>query len=153
MMNFRGALVTKTSDQSLETGSGIVEFEYVVYDTANITDSMQPTKLTVPRRASIVKLTANLDLANADYFYRVGIQQNGRYSLPGLPCVNISRSPDVRTRINLVSAPLEVTEGDFFEVYVNTNENNIVVDHTWSLSWFSMEIISVCIFSRIFGFS
>ncbi|MGB9073606.1 MAG: hypothetical protein WCC22_13280 [Terriglobales bacterium] len=89
-------------------------------------------------------MTANLCLANAPDFYRAEIHKN-RSTCLGLPSLDISTSPDVRTKVNLVSAPLVVTPGDYFEVNISTNlpanAPATVVDSTWRDTWFALELL------------
>lgn len=139
----RGALVFKTNQQTINN-AGYVEFEgdEANYNYTGIHDSTtNNSRLTVPRGVRRVRLTANLCLANAPDFYRVEIHKN-RMTANGLPSVDIPISPDVRTRINLISAPLVVMPGDYFEVYVATNATGIIVDSTWHDSWFVLEVLA-----------
>jgi hypothetical protein len=147
---FRGALVYKNSDQTIDQ-AGTVEFDNEIqgYDTDKIHDNVtNNTRLTVPPRVKVVRLTASLDLAldepfTPGVFYQARIIKTtpqGTIPTYGLPVVNIPRSPDVRTRINLVSAPLFVSAGDYFEVHVSAHVK-FIVDHTWEFTWFAMEII------------
>jgi hypothetical protein len=124
----RGALVFKTAQQTINN-AGYVEFEGEdpSYNCASIHDSTtNNSRLTVPRGVRRVCLTANLCLANSPNFYRVEIHRNRTTAYYGLPSVDISVSPDVRTRVNLVSAPLMVTPGDYFEVNVSANATGIM---------------------------
>jgi len=146
---FRGALVCKTVPQTIDrTSDGYVTFEAEdpSYDCVGIHDrNTNNSRLTVPNETRRVRLTANLCLANAADFYRAEIQKNRAASFFGLPRVNISKSPDVRTVVNMVSAPLVVTPGDYFEVKVSTNlppnAPGVVVDSTWPDTWFAMELL------------
>lgn len=140
---FRGALVHKLSSQTVKN-SGYVTFDFEDYDTDGIHDNaVNNSRLIVPPNVTVVRLTANLDLANAPEYYICAIHKNSATAY-GLPMIDINGSRDVRTRINLVSAPIIVLPGDYFEVYVSApyvGGENILVDHTWHYTWFSMEII------------
>ncbi len=147
---FRGALVRKSTSQSIDR-DGVVTFEseYQGYDTDNIHDNaVNNTRLTVPRGVSVVRLCANVDIAldqaeDPNVFFQAKIQKGtsqGPMRAYGLPIVNIRKSTDVRTRINLVSAPLIVSPGDYFEVHVSAHAK-FIVDETWEFTWFAMEII------------
>jgi hypothetical protein len=110
-------------------------------DTDNIHDNVtNSTRLTIPGGVTKVMLAVNLDLANVPNLHQVATYKNGGIPTCGLPVVNIPKSPDVRTRINLVSALIIVSAGDHFEVPISSNAQNIFVDHTWPHTWFSMEI-------------
>ncbi len=139
---FRGALVYKTAQQAISGGGYITwEAEDPGYNCAGIhSTTTNNSRLTVPKGVRRVRLVANLCMANSTAFYRVDIQKN-QGSAHGLPSVDVAPSPDVRTRVNLVSAPLVVTPGDYFEVMVTTN-CPAIVDSTWPDTWFAMELLS-----------
>ncbi|MFN8007388.1 MAG: hypothetical protein U0V70_10260 [Terriglobia bacterium] len=137
---FRGVLVRKQNDQILQH-AGLVSFELETggYDTNHFHDPAgQPTRLTVTRKGKRVRLSANLELASDAPFYRVAILKNGGSAFFGMPAVDVSRSPDVRTLVNLTSAVVEVAPGDYFEIYLQGNVPNISIMATEN-TWFAME--------------
>ena len=107
-----------------------------VYDTGDIFDPAENTRLTVPAGASVVKLSVNTDLffvqtnANAT----ASIIKNGAY-VSGLPFSNN------RAIISATSSPQQVVPGDYFEVrIVNNNATDGIVFNS-TTTWFSMEVI------------
>lgn len=147
---FAGALVQKTANQ---TGVAAVAFpgtaltwDSEVYDTNAFHDNVSDnSRLTVPTGLGIsrVRLVANVEWLNEilDRDVFIGIRKNGA-DFAGSPQQLIGASAATnRHRQNIVSPPLQVVDGDYFEVFAwssQTDADDIVFgDETW----FSIEVI------------
>lgn len=143
----RGALVSKVAD---ETGANysagvLVPWDEEIYDTDGFHDNATDnTRLTIPAGSGITKVkfavtmtVTNLASSNA---IRLLIAKNGSIvSSEGLPGVIKEVSTTLTMNMNASSAIIDVVEGDFFEVWLDTeSDTNIDVNHQ---SWFSIEAV------------
>ncbi len=129
---FKGALLRKTQHQSVTSTLTPLVWQVVDYDTNNFFSSTNPTRLTIPSGVSKVKLIANIRIltsGNIDFT----IQKNGTF-YQGNPYL-IHEG----IRFNLSSAVVEVSEGDYFEVYVSiANGGEVRAD---TATWFALEVV------------
>lgn len=95
--------------------SGVIAWDSEVTDTDGFYDSGSPTRLTIPSGVSRVRVTANLESANYSGYIDVRIYKNGALASG---CVRKISGRGGLKMVNLASAPLEVTAGDYFELYV-----------------------------------
>lgn len=142
--SFRGALVTRASDQTAANYSAgaAVPFDTESYDTDSIHDnSSNTTRLTVPSGVTKVRLTGNMFLSsvNANEVVNLDIRKNGVQFVMGLPNASGSNAFGF-PRANVCSAVMTVTAGDYFEMFITTSgDASITVVATGT--WFAMEII------------
>jgi len=141
---FRGALVSENFTAVTVT-NGIersVPLADEVYDTDAIHDSAGITeRLTVPAGVTRIILKANISWApNNNGYRRAYFRKDGTTYNSGQGRSLIESAPNLSTQQGLVSAVLEVTSGDYFELIVQQNSgvniNVEVVD-----TWIAMEII------------
>lgn len=143
---FRGALVKKAADQTAAnyTAGVAIAWDAEEYDTDTIHDnSTNNTRLTVPSGVTKVRLWANIALAAVTASAANGanayIAKNGSIDFIGGARAD-SASISTERFINLSSAVVTVTSGDYFEVVlVQITDTSITV--LSSRSAFAMEII------------
>lgn len=143
---FRGALVTKSANQTTAdyTTATAISWNTEVggYDTDNIHDnSIQNTRLTVPTGVTKVSLAGQADLASvtADQWVLLTIRKNGSpaYVGAGRQASEIGASaPTIQAR----TADIDVTAGDYFELFMQIESDNSVTVNAQS-TWFQMRII------------
>lgn len=141
---FSGALLTLTNTRTWKSTSyNNVDWDKAEYDTSGFYNPKQPTRLTIPRGVSKVRISANITWATVgtkfDEGYRaMKILKNGK-SAPGLPYqryMGISTSPG-----NISSTVIPVKEGDYFELEVYYRDNNELYLGSSDYTWFSIEVV------------
>jgi hypothetical protein len=140
----RGALVTKAADQTTAnyTAGALIAWDAETYDTDNIHDnSTNNTRLTVPAGASYVQLSGCVTISSATSGDQLSLMllKNGVQTFPGLGR-NRFNTKTTSSSINITSAILPVTAGDYFELFliVETDTSVTVAKDT---TWFAMEIV------------
>lgn len=76
-----------------------------------------PSRMTVPSGVTLVRLTANLSGGSVTGQITAHFRKNGAFAY-GLPLIDTDTTGD--DNINLVSAPIVVTTGDYFELVAQT---------------------------------
>lgn len=146
---FQGALVSKTATQ---TNVGAVAFpgtaltwDTETYDTDDFHDNVtNNTRMTIPSGLGIrrVRLVANLQF-NASTTNDIGlyaaIRKNGA-DVDGMGAMLIGGG-GTRRRLNVVSAPLDVVDGDYFEVFAWVEDTTNDDVDTATATWFSIEVV------------
>lgn len=129
------AVVSKTANQALTGGvSTTLTWDSEVADTNAFHDNVtNNSRLTVPSGVTRVKLVANLkSTSNVNTTYIVQITKNGTFT--GAGCVVTCST--FTGLVNLSTALLEVTPGDYFElVAISTNAQTVATADT---TWFSI---------------
>jgi hypothetical protein len=129
---FHGAMVKLSADVVSPTLPYTVSWDAEEYDTSNFHESVtNPTRLTIP--AGVVKarlhsyIRASNVLAASDF--RVFFKKNGVADAGFVPAMH-SEVPGTFTTfgISVISAPLVVSAGDYFEVVVSSNDTTITLD-------------------------
>ena len=143
---FRGCLINRVANQTAANYSvgSFIPFDDEVYDTDGFHDNAtNNSRITIPSGLGITKvrlsyrvIVSSLNSADAT---RAHVFKNGAGSLVG----GGSFMSEISTTIDLSStsstAVLDVVDGDYFEVWLDTEgDTSITVD---MLSWFSLEII------------
>jgi hypothetical protein len=141
---FRGCLVTKSADQTaanFTTGTALT-FNTELYDTDAIHDTSSNTsRLTVPSGVSYVQVSGNIFLSNvtASEDVYLDIRKNGVQFVAGLPNIG-TRSSLGFPRASIISSPMAVSPGDYFELFLTTTaDTSITVTATGT--WFAMQIL------------
>ncbi len=143
-MAFRGALVRRTSAQSIPNGAmTAVNWDAEEYDTDGIHDNAtNNSRLTVPSGVSKIRLLGNSDWAVSTVGERVIFMwKNGSaYDIAGYAR---HASPGYQNA-NIASPVLNVAAGDYFELIAYQTSGaalNFSVSAAQDRAWFAMEII------------
>lgn len=141
-----GALVAKSTNQTIPSDtSTLIQFDGTeVYDTDGIFSPASNARFTVPSGFSWAKLTASFDWgASTSGFRAMTIKRNGVAAVEvGLT----ERIQDIGTTngflvLEATSAVVQVTSGDFFEVYAFHNVgSNLNILGGNNRTWFSIEL-------------
>lgn len=146
---FRGALVFKSANQNITIGTlTILTWNQEVYDTSNLHNNTNSSRLTVPAGVTRVRLNANVSWAQG-VLATAGIEiELLKNAAPFRGGFHVFVEDDISAatgglRMNGSSPPLLVTGGDFFEVRVRQNTSislNVEADGG-NGTWFAMELI------------
>jgi hypothetical protein len=114
MLPFHGALAVKTATQAIAASTNTpISYDAVGYDTKGFWSAAAPTRLTVPAGITRVIVSANTRFTGGSANYQTWIVRNG-VEVHGAP--NASMASGFGTgHINMSSAVLSVSEGDWFE--------------------------------------
>lgn len=139
----RSALVKRASDLinvDIRTAT-VMTWASAVYDTGEWFSTAQPTRLTVPPGVSYLRLSANLSISShsVDTWLNAYIFKNGA-AFAGMPRM-MSDFGSSNPGVNLHSAIIPVTLGDYFELFGQV-ENDTTVDITAASSWFCAEAMA-----------
>lgn len=120
------AQVFLTENIASMTLPGMVTWQSAKYDTAGIWDAANPTRLTVPAGASLVRVFARLRRANltSSSSNFIHIRKNGLDVQGSTPFTirTPSSVPTTRRHYQVRTGVLAVTPGDYFELYLNTSQ-------------------------------
>ncbi|PTI10685.1 hypothetical protein BU096_00495 [Staphylococcus xylosus] len=139
---FMGAMVKLDTNISLNTKTTLyVPWQSALYNTSGFWNPTNPTRLTVPKGVSKVRLSANvLWASNATGMRLLRVKQNGNY-MPGLPYILKSAETTTGTQGN--SGVIPVKEGDYFELEVR-HEAGVAIDFRADpYTWFSIEVVEL----------
>lgn len=143
--SFSGAMAKKAADQTTANYStdAVITWDTDALDVGGWHDTGSNTsRLTVPSGVNYVRVLAGvcveLTAANADVY--AWIEKNGDNNAAtrhvNLP-IRLQDSTGDNANINLVSGPLAVTAGDYFEVrLLTTGDSSVTVE---DYSWFAIE--------------
>ena|SRR5688572_24867232 len=139
-----GALVKKAADQVTAdyTTATAVAWTGEEYEIGGVwhDNATNNSRLTVPSGYRRVRVTAQIGISahTADTWVAVEIRKNGAAFMGG---------PAQKTEVgatdgfvNLVSPPLEVSPGDYFETFLQTESDNSITV-TAARSWMAIEAI------------
>jgi hypothetical protein len=141
---FLSAIVKKAADQ---TGANYAAGAAIAWDTET-TDvggwhdtGANTTRFTVPSGVSYVRLSAGISLANVasagtDTAYVYFLKGGSGYV--GVPFLGRWASTGAR-HLSLVSPPIEVTAGNYFECYLRCADTSVDVE---DYSWFAIERVA-----------
>ncbi|MCG8491038.1 MAG: hypothetical protein MI743_05440 [Sneathiellales bacterium] len=140
---FSGAMVSLGANQSVADSSDTaLEWTVSNHDSDDFHDTgTNPSRFTIPVGISTVILTAQIRWDSDDSDIReVKFWKNGNSSYQGRAFLR--RAATNNLLLNLVSPPLAVTAGDYFEVAVwqNSGESRDVLQHY--SCWFSLQAFS-----------
>lgn len=144
-LNFKGALVTNSTNQTQISSSDVVlAWNQETTDIGGWHDNVtNNSRLTVPAGVTVVELTAVINWegpgANSStYLALVRIRKNGAAIVAAAEDANINNASSVlfgQSVVTLTSGPLAVIPGDYFEVVTNvadTTGTNFGVINTFS---------------------
>lgn len=136
--SFRGVSVTLTVDY-LSAPSTLIPWDQESYDTDGFHDNVtNNTRITIPVGSGITKviLGANvqwLEAGTTSGFTFARIQKNGAAFIDGSS--QNFRAANADPRNVIVTAPVDVVEGDYFEVFVNQSTATADIDNENSNFW------------------
>jgi hypothetical protein len=142
--DYNGALVGKSVSQALTAGvTATLSWDVEAYDLGSWHDNVtNNSRMTVPSGVSLVRLSASIrNTAAATGEVLLSMLKNGT-SVRGLPRADVDvQSATVEEAISVISAPLSVTAGDYFEVQalLTSSGDSVLAD---SGVWFSIEKLS-----------
>jgi hypothetical protein len=122
----------------------------VAYDTDSIHSGANNTRLTVPAGVSVIKLRANVQVANSNTgFYHMRIRKNGGssgiddaigFANSYIPHAFQTANNNLKNAIYVGTGNIEASPGDYFELYVVAQNDGNVFPETGAC-WMEMEII------------
>ena len=132
-------LVSKDANQSIPTNTWTaVTFQTQNYDDFGMWSSANSTRLTVPYGVSRVRLTANIAFESNSSGYRyVAIERNN-----GSRVASQLQVANLNSQINMCSAPINVSENDYFVLNVEQNTGGNLDVLVSSETSFAMEVIA-----------
>jgi hypothetical protein len=141
---FRGALVTLANNQvgANYSAGAAIPFDLKAFDTDGIWSAGAGTRLTVPAGAGVnyIQLIGNCYLNNvtADTDGYLYITKAGTQAVVGMGNSQMDIT-GTSPRANVVSAPLAVTAGDWFDLRMTIADASIDVNE--DLTWFAMIVL------------
>jgi len=112
---FQGCTVERTSGQAIAaSGNRVITWQNPVIQTVPIWDAGSPTRLTVPTGVDIVRLSLGVTSAAAVNGSQICFIQNQA----GVLVAAHSVTQNAGVNASIISRPLYVTPGDWFEAYV-----------------------------------
>lgn len=141
---FRGALVKKSTNQTGAnyTGAPAIGWDAETYDTDGFHSNVSNTsRITIPSGVTKVRLAAAVTMQNvtADVWIRLFMGKNGGSDFDGEGRQTLE-SGQTTPFLSCVSAVVDVTAGDYFEVFLQI-ETDTSIDVVATQSWFSVEVI------------
>jgi hypothetical protein len=147
--NFSGVVVSRESDSDQAiSGNTLTRWTDVPIDTDGFYDGGTNTRLTVPSGKGIKKVVLTVcpsiipsNLPATTSYATVFVRKNTIAMVPDLSWrYPMTFDTAVNNTSPLVSGPIAVSDGDYFEVYVGTNAGGSPT--LWSLrSYFSLEVV------------
>ena len=139
---YSGALVKLKENQPFDSNTyAMAIWGGAIYNTDGYWDPENPTRLTVPKGVTKVKVLASiLWESNNDGFRQLRLKKNGNYAY-GLPYVRyqaVSTSGATGT-----SSVIEVEEGDYFELDVVQTSGKSINLREDSYTWMSIEAVEM----------
>lgn len=139
---FRGVLLRKSSAQSIPNSQNTpINFQLVSYQEGfTFWSGTEPSKIVIPTGVSKIVLKANLSFASNSTGIR-GIQFRVNGIVPaGYPNTQYATVNGSDTRISLVSAVVNVNEGDEIDIVANQNSGGSL-DLLGGFWWASLEVV------------
>jgi hypothetical protein len=154
---FKGAMASFTTTKNAQNLSGVaVAWDEQVFDTYNIYDLAQPTRMSVPAGVSYVRVSGGMiaadgTVSNAANLY-LSIRKNGSAFYKGVPMMT-SSIPFNNEMGTLTSGAIPVVGGtDFFEFHALLSGDTDV--NLSSSSYFALEVLELSTAqSRLFDIS
>ncbi|RJX18974.1 MAG: hypothetical protein C4575_09360 [Desulforudis sp.] len=141
----RGALVYRTASQLLSDAvNTALIWSVASYDTDTCWAVANPTRLTVPSGVTRVQLFGNVQFnQNATNFRFIGFYKGGAagYGFSGLQVQAANGVGTYPTVLSVVSSPLTVAAGEYFELYAQQNSTGNLGVAATTGTWFAMRIL------------
>jgi hypothetical protein len=135
---FSGALMEKTSDQSITSAGAAVSWDAESYDVGNWWTSGSPTRMTVPSGVTRIRITACCRTGTNNQNITGNLLKNGSDVFAGNPG---GYSFSATGGVMLVSPVLEVVAGDYFEVFWRPPSTLNIIGGSGRRSWASIEAV------------
>jgi len=145
---WRGATVELTSDATGLTFPVTVSWDGTRRDTDGFWSPGSPTRLTPPAGVTKVRLSASVALESGSTYdgFSINIRKNGS-TQDGTGFDNIRYNGSVDNFSNnvatLSSDVVDVTEGDYFELRLNTADTRYSEIQAVAWTWFTIEVVEV----------
>jgi hypothetical protein len=137
----QGALLTKNAQQTIANNTvTAVIWQTVVYDTRGFFSSANNTRLTVPPGVRLVRASGCAAWVAANFRRDLVIHKNG-VDFTGQGRAQFISGLAIEGNMNVVSAPVQVVAGDYFELVVFQNVGgNETIDNQPN-TWFGIEAL------------
>ena len=132
------------SGQTLGTATltTLNDWELVEDHGGGVFDTVGKAKITVPAGASKVVVRAQISFAaDATGYRRVYVEMNGG-NVSGMPWQTAQAVSGIATVINICSAPILVSAGDYFEVVASQSSGGDLDVQGGTNCWFSVEVLA-----------
>ncbi len=138
---FRGALVSKNAQQTINTGAvTALTWQTVGYDTSSFFSAGANTRLTVPAGVSYVRALANFNWVAGNFRRTVLIRKNG-LDFIGQGRTDFLSGLSIEGSIGVVSAVVSVVATDYFEAYAFQNSAGDQKIDNIPGTWFAIEVL------------
>lgn len=141
---YRGARAYRTANLNISNGvstaiSWMSDAAPDGRDTDGIWNIGSPNRLVVPTGVTKVRLAANLSWANNSTGFRSTWMMKNGATFHGRPLdVRVGNST---TSLNIATAVIDVTSGDYFELWVYQNSGSTLALSATQDMWFAMDIV------------
>lgn len=144
MGGFKGALVKKSADETTAnyTTAAAIPWDAETYDVGGWHSTVtNNSRFTVPAGVTKVRMQGGVDIAatTSGNFHLLQIQKNGSLAYDGCARQEIEIAAS-SSRMNLASPVLEVTAGDYFELFF-FSEADASLTLNAANSWFAIESV------------
>jgi hypothetical protein len=143
--SFSGAFVQSTATQSLVNNTlTAVIWDSETHDIGGWHDNVtNNTRLTVPSGVNYVVVAAGIEFANNATGLRACTMRKNGSGIAGMGASMINAQADGSnaTRINVVSAPLAVTAGDYFELFAQQTSGGALNVTNGTTTWFAIRAV------------
>jgi hypothetical protein len=138
MLPFHGALAVKTATQAIAASvTTPISYDAVGYDTRGFWSAGAPTRLTVPAGVTRVIVSASTRFTGGTGSYQTVIRRNG-VEVNGIASQSMA-SGFTAGHINMSTAVLSVTAGDWFEVLAFTSAARTI--DSGARTWMAIAVV------------
>ena len=142
---YKGALIQRSTDLTSINFPILIPFQSTVYDTDTFWDIAHPTRITVPAGVTKVRLQGSVSLkSGADTGgVFVSFEKNGSGGTIGGGVFTVRQGTSGYTNNEFAAgtAVLPVTEGDYFELRVNSTSSSWDDVQAGIRTWFAIEVV------------
>ena len=141
----KGCLLSNTTNQAITTATGTnLSFDTEVYDTDGFhSPSVNPSRITIPAGVSKIKLHFNCQFENnATGIRYILMHKNGSgFAGTGSLVTTASNVASIGNHCNISSAPITVSENDYFEARVYQNSGGSLNVLLGDYTTFAIEVL------------